>query len=449
MPASWLRRLWGMLAERRGAVSTIMTLMLVPMVGAIGMATETSGWFFMQRAAQNAADAAVMAAASNGCDPAAACAASPSLSPTYVQEAKAMSASYGFADGASNAAVTAVDTATCPSPSVATNCYKVTITKKVPIALTTLVGYNGTTTVNGEPAVLVSASAIASAPVPAQDCVLTKTSFQTNGAPKFDAGGCYAYSDGTATCNGAGGQGFAGLGFTGGFVEGSDTKCNGTPVSTNAPDPFATTLASHPISGCTKVGSGGTFTAPATLSLSGTCYQVNGSLAIPAGGTTITTSGASGSILEISGGNLILNGNLTAAVGQGLTIVFTGASGATPGFITGSSTINFGAPTTGPWSGVALYQDPATGASSPSYGGNSPTFDITGLIYAPNANMAFIGAINHETGGYACIAFIVNTLTIKGTGSIFANPTSQCYRAGLSGLEPAPDTITVRQALVQ
>jgi hypothetical protein len=175
-------------------------------------------------------------------------------------------------------------------------------------------------------------------------------------------------------------------------------------------------------------------------------------LAIPAGGTTVTTSGASGSVIEIVGGNLILNGNtLSAAFGQGLTIVFTGPNGGTPGFITGNSgTVDFGAPTSGPWSGLALYQDPLmTGNGNPTYTGSSPTFNITGMIYAPYATMSFKGAINHETGGYACIAFIVSTLQINGDGSIFKNPTSQCYEAGLGGLQSSPNTVAVRQALVQ
>jgi hypothetical protein len=75
---------------------------------------------------------------------------------------------------------------------------------------------------------------------------------------------------------------------------------------------------------------------------------------------------------------------------------------------------------------------------------------MTGLIYAPYANLGFKGAINHDlrTGGLACLAFVANSLSAKGTGSIFANPTSQCASAGLSNLPTAP-TIQLRQALVQ
>jgi hypothetical protein len=98
-----------------------------------------------------------------------------------------------------------------------------------------------------------------------------------------------------------------------------------------------------------------------------------------------------------------------------------------------------------------------TTPTSVTYSGSSPTFNITGLIYAPYAALTFKGAINHESGlgktdglgGLACIAFIADQLTVKGTGSIFANPTSQCNRAGLTNLPKTLGTVAVRQALVQ
>jgi hypothetical protein len=348
----------------------------------------------------------------------------------------------------------------------------VTITRTVPISLGRIVGYAGNATLptTGAPAVSIVATAIANAPLPAQDCITAKNSFSQSGTPKFDAGGCDLYSDGSVTCTGRDftDQQPKGLDFGAGFAVGTDKngKCGAVSVSTPAPDVFTNTLANNKPNGC--IVKNGNYTLPATLNLSGTCLQVlNGTVTVPPGGTTITTSGASGSVLEISGGNLNLNGNtLSAAFGQGLTIVFTGAPIPTsapvavaPGFITGGSgTIDFGAPTTGPWSGVALYQDPLmTGDSNSIYSGSSPNFYISGLIYAPNATMSFKGAINHEGGptcqsttcGFACLAFIVNNLQINGDGSIFANATSQCFLAGLNGLQPAPGTVSVRQALVQ
>lgn len=442
MPGAWLRRLWGVVRERGGAVSPLLTLMLIPMIAAMGIATESSSWFFVQRAAQNAADAAVLAAASND---------NATTSPTYAQEAQGVATRYGFTNGVANATVSAVNNATCPSPSTLTNCYKVTITKKVGIALTTLVGYNGNTDISGQPAVLVTASAMASKIIPASDCIWTKVSFRTNGAPNFDAGGCTLFSNGTTTCNG---RDLAGLGFSSGYAIGADKKCGVTSVTTGPADPFASTLKNNPPSGCKDYGAAPPATG-GTLDWSGyPCVTMSKNWTIGAGTTKVLTDTAStnkGTVLYMQGGaNIALTGTLKADFGQALTIVFTNTAGATPGFLTGGAgTIDFGAPTSGPWSGVALYQDPATAANNVTYSGSSPTFNITGMIYAPNASMTFSGAINHETGGYACIAFYVSDLLINGTGSIFSNPTGQCNRAGLSGLPQAPNTVSVRQALVQ
>jgi Flp pilus assembly protein TadG len=439
MSSSWLGRLRRVLADRRGAVSPIMTLMLVPLIGALGVAAESSGWFLIQRAAQTAADAAVMAAASNDS----------TTAPSYDQEAKGVAASHGFTDTVNNTTVTVVNNATCPSPSTLTNCYQVTIQRKVPIALATIVGYSGNTTVSGQPAVLVSATALASKPLPAMDCLITNTSFTTHGAPNFDAGGCTLYSNGTTTCDGGD---LTALGFGAGFAIGTDKKCNVTAVATSATDPYASTLANNPPTGCHDYGSSPP-TGGGTLDWSGyPCVTIGVDWTISAATKilTDTSSANKGTVLVMkNNANIILNSTLQADFGQALSIVFTGASGA-PGFISGGSgTIDFGAPTSGPWSGAALYQDPSLGASSVTYSGNKPTFNITGMIYAPKAAMTYSGAINHETGGYACIAFIVDSLLINGTGSIFDNPTSQCYQAGLSGLPTAPNTVAVRQALVQ
>jgi hypothetical protein len=49
--------------------------------------------------------------------------------------------------------------------------------------------------------------------------------------------------------------------------------------------------------------------------------------------------------------------------------------------LTGNGTLDIAAPTSGAWSGIAVYQDPAlTTNVNISYAGNNPTWNITGLI---------------------------------------------------------------------
>jgi hypothetical protein len=127
-------------------------------------------------------------------------------------------------------------------------------------------------------------------------------------------------------------------------------------------------------------------------------------------------------------------------------------------FFTGSGTVNYSAPSSGTFSGIAYYTNPdlvdVAGKNNKnpaesvdwSYNGNTPTFDITGLIFAPKATVNITGAINHAIGGYACIGFIVDNITVSGTGSVFPDPASQCPQAGLT----LPTvTATVRTSLIQ
>jgi Flp pilus assembly protein TadG len=56
----------GFFDERSGVVAVIVALAMPVLVGAMGLAAETSYWYVHQRGMQNAADAAAIAAATNG-----------------------------------------------------------------------------------------------------------------------------------------------------------------------------------------------------------------------------------------------------------------------------------------------------------------------------------------------------------------------------------------------
>ncbi len=90
-----------------------------------------------------------------------------------------------------------------------------------------------------------------------------------------------------------------------------------------------------------------------------------------------------------------------------------------------------------------------TQSSSLTYSGNSPTFNLTGLSYTPDASLTIGGAINHQTGGYACLGIVAASFDIHGTGSLFANPTSQCTQAGLTDLPTSIGGTFVRAQLVK
>src|SRR5882757_436074 len=89
-------------ADERGAVSVIMGVLMIPLVGALGIGFEVSNWYLTARGMQNAADAAALAAATNG-------------GSNYDVEARAVAAQYGFVDGVNNITVVASNAAACPS----------------------------------------------------------------------------------------------------------------------------------------------------------------------------------------------------------------------------------------------------------------------------------------------------------------------------------------------
>jgi hypothetical protein len=150
------------------------------------------------------------------------------------------------------------------------------------------------------------------------------------------------------------------------------------------------------------------------------------------GNVSLTTS-SPGAVLVIENGQLDTNGyTLQTLAGSGLTVIFSGTSagGYTDG-PTGGGTLDIAAPTSGPWSGVALYQDPSlTSGVDVSAAGNSPTWDITGLVYLPHSSVTFSGAVNKSTNGLSCFDLVVDNITINGTGSILSE--GQCTQAGLS-----------------
>ena len=148
---------------------------------------------------------------------------------------------------------------------------------------------------------------------------------------------------------------------------------------------------------------------------------------------TVTVNAPSGAVLIIANGRLNTNGfTIRTASGSKLTIVFTGTNGGSYlHYPSGSGTIDIAAPTSGPWSGVMMYQDPklTTGVDITS-AGTSPRWNITGLVYLPHASVTLNGAVNKSTYGASCFVLVVDDILIRGSANIL--PKGGCAAAGLS-----------------
>jgi hypothetical protein len=423
------RHLVRLRSDRRGNVTILAGLLIVPLVGAMGVGFEITNWYMTKRAMQNAADAAVIAASTNG-------------GSNYATEAKAVAAQYGWVDGSNNVTVTASNTAACPGGG--NTCYSVTITDIVPLYLSQVVGFAGNAKIGSAAANSLTSSAVSTKGTqPVKLCILalgssgTDPAIRTNGAPKADLAGCDIQSNTGSTCNGSN------LNATLGLAVKTNSGCGITQYSSvpAVSDPYSGLASNIPANTCKSYpqepGKKGP-ALPASNQLSGT-YTWSGNQIMCGdvqltGNVTINNTGsAGGAVLVIENGQLDSNGyTLQTSAGSGLTVVFSGTNGSYTHAPTGGGTFDIAAPTGGAWSGVAMYQDPSlTSGVDIAYTGNSPTWDLTGLIYLPHSSVTFSGAVNKSSNGQACFVLVVDNLLINGTANIL-NDEGKCGAAGLS-----------------
>lgn len=439
------RRLLDLHRDRRGNVTVMMGFLLPTLIGTFGVGFEVANWYLTTRSMQNAADSAALAAATNG-------------SSSYATEARAVAAQYGFANGVNNVTVTTSNTAACPAGG--NTCYSVTITRTVPLFVAQVIGYPGNATLSQTnaqqqtstiPAQQLTSTAVAtqsSISVPLCLLALGKTGKQdivTNGNPKANMTDCSVMANTSATCNGSN------LAAPYGLAHGTDNGCGVIQVSgvPQVTDPYASLASNIPANPCgtsasnypqeTKNGPVNWTQWPAgTRSLSGNVHicgdlQLNGDVIIDA---------PAGAALIIYGGQLDTNGHkLQTSSGSGLTVVFAGTNGVVssnnyPNDTSGGGkgTLDIAAPTSGSWSGIAIYQDPSlTSGVDITSAGNSPTWDISGAVYLPNSNVTISGAINKASNGSNCFVMVMDEVTINGTGDILSGDTSAgCSAAGLN-----------------
>lgn len=415
--------------DRNGSIAVMTALALPALIGVTGLGVEVSYWYLTQRSMQNAANSAAIAAATNG-------------TASYGAEAKAAAAKYGFVNGLTNITVTASNTAPCPAGGA--NCYSATVTGYVPLYLSQVVGYTGSATVDGKPQTKLSATAVARLDLmPRQYCVLalgtSGIAFGTNGAPMANLKGCNTMSNADARCNGNN------LGADYGDAAGTNDGCGVVQRSHVPPlaDPYAHLASNIPADPC-----GGKY--PQMKDADFATHVANTWVTnklLPAGATVICgdlvlggnveiTTPAEGAVLVIWNGQLYTgkkpNGlTLSTDPNSALTIVFTGTAGSYTHAPTGDGTLDFNAPKTGPWKGMALYQDPnlTTGVDIKE-AGNSPTWKISGMVYLPHSSVTLSGAISKSSNGESCFGMVVEDLLINGTGAIMAH--GNCGEAGLN-----------------
>ena len=427
------------LACSRGAIAPLTALMMIPVVGGIAYAVELGSWQYLQRSAQNAADSAALAAATLH---------DTGGTSTAENEALAVAEKFGFVDGENGSTVDSA-IAACPAgvPAGAI-CYEAVITTNFPLSFSRVLGFTGTDGVQQ----LITARALATigGGGAAEDvCIWTlsgeSASFTSNGGPRPDLEGCSLLSNGGMTCNGHD------LGADNGIAVGVSVGCGENQISGVEPvqDPYAELRSNIPPDPCAGTyhqlsGTGQAMTVDAanriatgTPTWAGTEKVFCGDVQLQ-GNVTLTGT----STIVIMNGRLDLKGyELKTASGAHATIIYGGNNGASyhhypmssGGSGSGSNpVIDIVAPTSGPWSGVAMYGDPNVSTNTSfTYTGNSPAWKITGLVYLPTSNLTFSGIVNKASDGGDCFVLISYTMLVNGTAQMFNN--TACAS---SGLEP-------------
>jgi hypothetical protein len=443
----WLRRLIGRFGRgEKGAISPLMAMALVPIIGAMALGTEATNWWLLQRQAQNAADSAAIAAANAGSvNGISTC----GTTGDYCAEAYGVTKSYGFVNGANSTTVTVLASQACPSPLTATDCFKVNISRIVPVTLLSIVGFQGT---QGGGNQKIAASAMAYATGAGNNttynfCVIALGTAVTkdltiNGGPNSALPNCNIGSNGGTICNGHSISGVAAsYAAPGDTNDCADSSADDLTLRAPIKDPYTGDATNIPTNPCSTYAQESHQNQVSSLP---TANQITGTLS----GTTVICGDAgltgnvtlqSGAILMVVNGWLDLGSfNLTGTGASGATIIFAGTASsnpfgtdkkgnpipANPPYVTGNtgSTLTINAPTSGTWDGFAVYTDPRASnvpAASFSVDGNSPTYAMNGLFYSPNASVTISGTVGSNS---TCIGFLVDTFIVNGTGNIIDQP---------------------------
>ena len=401
-----------------GTISVLAAMSLTAVIGFAGLGTEASFWYVQKRHMQSAADSASLSAASAVAAGETITAGTPATG-TPVTAAQAVAAQYGFTDGTDGVTVTVNNPPSSGPNSGNASAVEVIISQPQPRLFSALFMSDGPT-IGGRAVSLVNSTGGAMACLIALDTG-NVIDINDSGTAHLNMPSCDMYVNssnagsalqmsGTAVINAnasyvVGGASISGLAHL------NDSA--GTFLNTGAPtpDPYANVnIQSH--SGC----------AQANPNVSGTGHNVT----IQPGDycSGITISGSSNNVTlssgtyYLDGGSFNVSGNNTVT-GTDVTIVLTnnGAAYATVN-ISGTSTLNLSAPSTGNYAGLAFFQDRGASSGTDSFSGTT-NMNINGAIYFPKQTVNYSGGA--ATGGAQCTQLVAFKVSISGTTNFNSN----------------------------
>jgi Flp pilus assembly protein TadG len=375
--------------RERGQVLPLVAISIAVLLGFAGMAIDVGYLEYQQRQQQNATDAAAIGGAQQLIY--AGCSNSQTVATTAADNDAATN---GYTNG-TNDVVVKVNNPPSSGPYASNNC-------SVQVQITNQNTQTFFMKLFGHANVTESTQAVATVESNNDGCIylLNPSAYSGFNGGTVDAPACGIVMNGSANFN-AGTITAPSIGYAG------STPNYGDPDFTDA-HPQKMLPLSDPcpeIAGCAYLAAN-----PPTIP--GNCQTVNTNGVSP---YTLAPGCYSGlnldnSVVNMSPGGLyIITGNINtngATInGSGVTLYVT--DGATANF--DGASVNLSPPTTGNYAGVLYYQVPSDTAG-PNF--NGPTSNLSGLLYAPGANVNFNGG----SGNYVVMVF--GSLNLNGGQAI-------------------------------
>ncbi|MBI2235298.1 MAG: hypothetical protein HYU57_10025 [Micavibrio aeruginosavorus] len=401
MPASYFHNY---IRNRDGAIMPMAALMIPVMLGMIGLGVDASGWMMNQRNLQNAADAAAIAAAWE---------IAYNYEDNYEEAGLREAENNGYDSSLEGSSLTLErETDEDGYERITANVQMRAKMWFAPIVFDSDV-------------TLATTAATAIVDPNGDFCILSldetaAAAISAVGTANIDANGCgLAVNSNSNTA----------LDFTGSVVVdvgdvsivgeddvGPNVTFNYTSKNVYAnpiPDPYDD-LGIPDCSGCTTYNNEKVTT---TQTIQPGVYE--GGLTI-SGNNTVTFEPG---VYIIKDGDFKVTGG-GALIGDGVTFILTGSSGASVGNlnISGGREVNFSAPDAGytfggeNLGGILIYQDrAATGSGSNSFLGTA-AINLDGVIYTPSRHLDFGGT--NDTSSEVCTKLIAETIKFHGTPGI-------------------------------
>ncbi len=399
-------------ASERGQVMVLVCVSLIALMGMIAIVTDFSFMQHQKNMMQTAADSAAMAGAEelNYGDQLAA--------------GKADAARNGYTDGANSVTVT-INNPPTSGPNTANSAYvEAIVSKPQPTYFLRVLGVSTMT---------VSTRAVAyegNGP----NCIYaldpSAPSALSGSGNSTVSSGCGVLVDSSAS-NGLALSGNAtmtapSIGVVGGYTGGGSSTYTPTPKT-------AVIAASDPLAYVQAPTVGSCAHTNFSLSNSGTSSSYSQVYAgTYCGGIQITNGYThfNAGTYVLAGGGLSENGHPTMS-GTGITFYnTTGTGGYQPIALTGNTTVNFSAPTSGALAGILFFQDrsiPGSAAGSTLNGTSTSTYD--GALYFPTTTLTLGG--NSSANGYMIV--VADKISLGGNASLGINYSSLSNGSPIKG----------------